>query len=185
MRHGDGPVELPTGRATASDRGGLPAPGIFRVGHAGASRELPGAEPIAATPSLLHPTMLPSAVGVPESTGVSLVLRSTLPVGSLFYVFRRRPPAAGRARRLGSACMCRKLLAAAGLRRRFAPHQLRRQRQHTADWPRGCESPGPADRFPGRDARRRRAGRAERRPARARRSRAETQWPSFRPAQVA
>ena len=184
MRHGDGPVELPTGRATASDRGGLPAPGIFRVGHAGASRELPGAEPIAATPSLLHPTMLPSAVGVPQSTGVSLVLRSTLPVGSLFYVFRG-PTRGGPCSPAGIRMHVQKTARPAGLRRRFAPHQLRRQRQHTADWPQGCESPGPADRFPGRDARRRRAGRAEGRPARARRSRAETQWPSFRPAQVA
>lgn len=140
--------------------------------------------PFAATPSLLHPTMLPSAVGVPESTGVSLVLRSTLPVGSLFYVFRG-PTRGGPCSPAGIRMHVQKTARPAGLRRRFAPHQLRRQRQHTADWPRGCESPGPADRFPGRDARRRRAGRAEGRPARARRSRAETQWPSFRPAQVA
>jgi hypothetical protein len=46
------------GRATASERGGLAAPGILRVGHTGASPDIQGAEPIVATPSLLRAYIL-------------------------------------------------------------------------------------------------------------------------------
>ena len=78
-------------------------------------------------------------------------LRAALPVGPLFCVLRG--PTRGRlVRRPGSAPSCTAPPRAAGVRRRFAPHQLRHA--HAVEMPaKGsrCRDPAPARaRRPGR-----------------------------------